>query len=63
LADTIEETGWLTEFIQAGFGRLFSTGQLKNLDYAGGRRSKRHVHFEKAGERVQLVGEESNGDE
>lgn len=53
-ADILEETDWFPRDLQASLVRLIKRGLVSNLD-AVGRRPKKPLHFEKGGERLQLV--------
>jgi len=53
-ADILEQTNWFPGDLQEALGKLIAGGRVRNLDAAGKRR-KRHLHFEKEGERLQLT--------
>jgi three-Cys-motif partner protein len=54
-ADILEETNWLPGELQASLVRLVTSGVVRNLDADASRRRARPLHFEKSGERLQLV--------
>lgn len=53
-ADILESTNWLPKDLQASLTRLIKSGDVVNLDAIGSRRPIKPLHFEKAGERLQL---------
>lgn len=55
-ADMLEETDWFPGDLQRALGNLMKRGVVENLDTRGIRRSK-FLHFEKNGERLQLIRE------
>lgn len=55
-ADMLEETDWFPSDLQRALGNLMQRGLVRNLDALGKRRS-RFLHFDKTGERLQLVKE------
>lgn len=57
-ADMLEETDWFPGDLQIALGSLMKRGLVRNLD-ARGRRKSKFLHFEKAGERLQLIKENS----
>lgn len=54
-ADILEGTNWLPGELQASLVRLVEAGVVRNLDADASRRRARPLHFEKSGERLQLV--------
>jgi three-Cys-motif partner protein len=54
-ADILEATNWLPGDLQASLLRLIKADVVRNLDADASRRRKRPLHFENAGERLQLV--------
>ena len=57
-ADMLEETDWFPRDLQLALGNLMRRGLVQNLDAPGVRRSK-FLHFDGAGERLQLGKEKS----
>ena len=57
-ADMLEETDWFPGDLQRALGNLMSQGLVGNLD-ALGKRKSRFLHYEKAGERLRLIKENS----
>ena len=55
-ADMLEETDWFPSDLQRALGNLMKQGLVQNLDALGKRKSK-FLHFEKNGERLQLIRE------
>jgi len=55
-ADMLEETDWFPGDFQRALGNLMKRGAVRNLDAPGTRR-KKFLHFDKDGERLQLIGE------
>ena len=55
-ADMLEETDWFPSDLQRALGNLMKQGLVQNLDAPGKRRS-RFLHYEKDGERLQLIRE------
>lgn len=53
-ADILEQTDWFPGDLQASLVRLIKAGRMHNLD-ASGKRPKKPLHFEKAGERLELI--------
>lgn len=53
-ADILESTNWLPKELQSSLTRLIAAGVVVNLDAMGSRRPAKPLHFEKAGERLQL---------
>lgn len=53
-ADILEQTNWFPGDLQEALGNLMARGRVRNLDAAGKRR-KKYLHFEKEGERLQLI--------
>jgi hypothetical protein len=56
-AALIEETDWFPGDLQLALGNLIRSGKARNLDAKSTRRSK-FLHYENAGERLQLEQEE-----
>jgi hypothetical protein len=54
-ADILESTNWLPKELQASLTRLINSGEVINLDAVGSRRPVKPLHFDKAGERLQLT--------
>jgi three-Cys-motif partner protein len=54
-ADILEATNWLPVELQASLVRLINGGELLNLDAGSKKRPARPLHFEKNGERLQLI--------
>jgi hypothetical protein len=54
-ADILEATNWLPRDLQASLLRLVKAGVVRNLDADASKRRSRPLHFENAGERLQLV--------
>jgi len=57
-ADMLEETDWFPQDLQHALGNLMRRGRVKNLDAPHPRRSK-FLHFDGAGERLQLIKEKA----
>jgi three-Cys-motif partner protein len=53
-ADILESTNWLPGELQASLVRLVKAGVVKNLDADASKRRSRPLHYDKAGERLQL---------
>lgn len=54
MAELLEDTGWMPKDFQASLVRLIASGDVRNLDAIKLRRS-RPLHYEQAGERLELV--------
>lgn len=54
-ADILESTNWLPKDLQASLTRLINSDEIINLDAVGSRRPVKPLHFDKAGERLQLT--------
>ncbi|MHB1201125.1 MAG: three-Cys-motif partner protein TcmP [Polaromonas sp.] len=54
-ADILESTNWLPKELQASLTRLIKSGEVINHDAVGSRRPVKPLHFDKAGERLQLT--------
>jgi hypothetical protein len=54
-ADILEATNWLPRDLRALLLRLVKAGVVRNLDADASKRRSRPLHFENAGERLQLV--------
>jgi three-Cys-motif partner protein len=55
-ADMLEETDWFPSDLQRALGNLIAAGKVQNLD-ARGKRRKNFLHFDKDGERLQIMEE------
>lgn len=53
-ADILESTNWLPGELQASLVRLVKSGVVKNLDADASRRRSKPLHYDGAGERLQL---------
>ena len=53
-ADILETTNWLPGELQASLVRLVKAGIVKNLDADASRRRSKPLHYDGAGERLQL---------
>ncbi|MGH8695416.1 MAG: hypothetical protein ACREVS_02950, partial [Burkholderiales bacterium] len=53
-ANMLEETDWFPGDLQRALGNLIAAGRVRNLDAPKKRRTK-FLHYEKDGERLQLV--------
>jgi hypothetical protein len=53
-ANILEDTGWFPGDFQRGLGNLINAGKVRNLD-ATKKRPKKPLHWQKAGERLQLM--------
>jgi three-Cys-motif partner protein len=53
-ADILETTNWLPGELQASLVRLVKSGIVKNLDADASRRRSKPLHYDGAGERLQL---------
>lgn len=54
-SDILELTNWMPKELQASLTRLIKSGEVINLDAVGSRRPAKPLHFDKAGERLQLT--------
>ncbi len=54
-ADILESTNWLPGELQASLVRLVKNGAIKNLDADATKRRSKPLHYDRAGERLQLT--------
>ncbi len=55
IADIVESTDWFPGELQASLVRWVKTDEAANLDADATKRRSKPLHFEKQGERLQLL--------